>query len=159
MKQALVDFLHNEFERLKGRNPSYSLRSFAKKLQVNPSALSEVMNGKRMPTSRFGGVVSKALKLSETEHQRLVGNLPKKNTSSLMNQIARDSSYLQLERDQYEVIEHWHYFAILSLTETRGFRIYAGVDCQTLGDFHHRSDRSTRLFDGCNSCTKNQDDM
>ncbi|WP_413558003.1 hypothetical protein [Bdellovibrio sp. HCB209] len=40
------DFLYEEFKKRRTKEPSYSLRGFARDLEMNPSRLSEIMNGK-----------------------------------------------------------------------------------------------------------------
>ena len=39
--------LHDEFSSARIKNPMFSLRAFARKLNLPPSALSEILNGKR----------------------------------------------------------------------------------------------------------------
>lgn len=45
--ESYQHYLESEFENRKIRNPSYSLRAFARDLQTSPSRLSEALNGKR----------------------------------------------------------------------------------------------------------------
>lgn len=45
-------FLQDELSTRCARNPSYSLRSFAKLLEISPSALSALINGKRPLTNK-----------------------------------------------------------------------------------------------------------
>jgi uncharacterized protein (TIGR02147 family) len=122
MKHPLVSLIENEFTRLRLRNPAFSLRALAKKLKVNPSALSEVLSGKRLPTLRFGNQVTEALLLSESEKQVVLSSLHKKNTLHRVKAMQSGVVFVQLERDQYEVIGQWFNFAILALADTRGFK-------------------------------------
>jgi uncharacterized protein (TIGR02147 family) len=122
MKQPLVSLIENELSRMKLRNSAYSLRAFAKRLRVNPSALSEILSGKRLPTLRFGQQVVASLNLPAGERKALLESLFNKNTSSRVRALRAGAPYTQIEQDQYEVIGKWYYFAILSLAETRGFQ-------------------------------------
>ena len=44
---ALQNKLRCRYIEIQNRNPAYSLRSFSRKLQINPSALCEILKGKR----------------------------------------------------------------------------------------------------------------
>jgi transcriptional regulator with XRE-family HTH domain len=46
------DYLAQELLRRKERNPSYSLRSFARDLRLSPSCVSEILNNKRSPSPK-----------------------------------------------------------------------------------------------------------
>ena len=110
---AIQRTLSEALTNAKIKNPSFSLRAFAKKLKINPSALSEILNGKRV--------------ISESLARRLVDNLaldPKEKQSvlSLFDQTANsgetiDDNYLELSVDHFKTISEWYHFAILSLME------------------------------------------
>ncbi len=57
-------FLQSEFERRKGANPRYSLRSFARLLAVDHSTLSQILRGKRRLTSRVVETLGRRLRLT-----------------------------------------------------------------------------------------------
>lgn len=46
----LANLLNKEFEKRKKKNRSYSLRSFAASLKMDPTSLLRIMNNKRLPT-------------------------------------------------------------------------------------------------------------
>lgn len=56
-------YLQSEFENRRVRNPSYSLRAYARDLGMSPSRLSEAINGKRGISSEIGQGLVEALKL------------------------------------------------------------------------------------------------
>lgn len=114
---AIQRTLSEALTNAKIKNPAFSLRAFAKRLKINPSALSEILNGKRC--------------ISEGLAKRLVDNLaldPKSRQSvlSLFEPETQDEkksdNYLELSVDQFKVISEWYHFAILSLAETEGFQ-------------------------------------
>lgn len=47
----LARLLRKEFDKRKKKNRSYSLRSYAASLKMDPTSLLRIMNGKRLPTS------------------------------------------------------------------------------------------------------------
>ena len=54
MPQGLRPFLKMELDSRIKKNPSYSLRSFAKSLNISHAALSQILNGKRNLTKKNG---------------------------------------------------------------------------------------------------------
>lgn len=74
-------YLQSEFENRRTRNPSYSLRAFARDLEMSPSRLSEAVNGKRGISSEIAAMLVRAIGLDgidaeifllsvEAEHSR-----------------------------------------------------------------------------------------
>lgn len=112
--------LRERLDQLKTKNNSFSLRAFARLLDVSPASLSEFLNGKRVLSPKM------LLKLAD----RLC--LPPEDFSVLNDKINRDKKGLthtpessrktiQLQNDQYYLVADWHYYAILCLAETKEF--------------------------------------
>ncbi len=112
-------------ERLK-RNPRFSLRSFAQLLQMSPSGLSEVLNGKKKLS------IAKALGLAERLH--LKGREREYFLSLVQIDFAKtleEKSFIQhqLRRlnphklsfdhdiDAFQVISEWYHLPILEFTD------------------------------------------
>lgn len=115
--------IQNEFKRLQGKNPKFSLRSFAKKIQLHPSLVSKILTGKGSITLTTFAKICSALRLESEEIQKITHHLRKRNLRILnglpTNKIA--GVYTLLKDEQLEVLSHWKYFAILSLFETQKF--------------------------------------
>lgn len=102
---SMPEILQSELAKRKELNPSYSLRAFAKFLDISPATLSQVISEKRhlgrkgqeKILDKLGIVSSNELSLPEVEKPKL-----------------------KLEEDIFEMIAKWHYFAILSLSEVKG---------------------------------------
>ena len=67
-KIDLIDLLNNEFKHRYENNPHYSLRAFARDLDVQPATLSHILNRKRVPSNEFKNKSYKALELSKVEN-------------------------------------------------------------------------------------------
>ncbi|HAG92455.1 MAG TPA: hypothetical protein DCL41_11310, partial [Bdellovibrionales bacterium] len=65
--QNAVEMLNSEFNKRKGRNPNFSLRSFAKWLKISPAQLSQMMTGKRPITINSAQKIGDRLGLSPIE--------------------------------------------------------------------------------------------
>jgi len=125
--------LLSEMERAQSRNPKYSLRAFAKKLGLAPSALSELLSGKRRITGKLARQILLNLEVTENINiQELIKECSKSrgevrreslletNKSSGTGAVAAPN-YMQVNMDQYHLISDWYYFAILSLSECADF--------------------------------------
>lgn len=103
--------LLEEFTRSRARNPRFSMRAFASRIDVAQSVLSELLNGNRPLTKKTARRILQGLSRDPQEISRIL-------ESSGENQIA----YTQLDMDQFHLISDWYYYAILSLCATEGFR-------------------------------------
>ena len=111
--QGLGAYLKAELKRRQERNPCFSLRSFAKWLNISPAQLSQMMSGKRTVTGKTLGKVSERLGLSPVERlQFMQASFPDFVENGAAESIA-------LSEDQFRLISDWYHLAILSLTELR----------------------------------------
>lgn len=120
----LQTLLHDEFRRRKEKNTQYSLRSFARHLSLSPGFLSMLMNGKRTLSNEKLHLVAQKLALSPQELQALMleGLTPAKAPASQ-----------RLAQEQFELIAHWHHYAILSLARVRGQKATPAWIAERLG--------------------------
>jgi uncharacterized protein (TIGR02147 family) len=107
MQNEITKTLVNEFNLAKARNPSYSLRAFASRLGIHVSALSEIMNGKRVITKKMGRRILEGLCYHPTSIEEILNDKERVADISL---------------DYFKVISDWYYFAILSLAEVDNFQ-------------------------------------
>lgn len=118
---ALQNLLNMKLTELRVKNPSYSMRAFAKKAGLTSSALSEILRGKRRVSRELAERVAQRLCLAPDQASALLELFPAKLT---YDATAREAaiSYTQLNMDHFYVISDWYHFAILSLVETQGYR-------------------------------------
>lgn len=107
--------LQTEFARLKNKNPSYSLRSFARSLGVVPSALSEILSSDRPITKKMGQKILTHLSVAPDTYYELM-------TAPQLRHTPVAPNYIQLNMDHYYIVTDWYYYAVLSLVEVRGFK-------------------------------------
>ncbi len=110
-------WLQSEFQRRLRRNPRYSLRAFARQLDVDPSTLSKCLSGKRKITKRFINMVCE--KASE-------------DSLAMLTRAVKDE-YYKLSYDVWEVIADWHHYAILEATYINNFSVNPTAVAQLLG--------------------------
>lgn len=108
--------LQAELVRRCNQNPRYSLRAFARMLEIEPSALSKILSGKRgISRTKFKCFVEKlGLEPSVTKSLSPSRRLRKAPEP-------KQPHYQQLTLDSFQVIADWYHYAILELTHVEGF--------------------------------------
>lgn len=94
-------------------NSQYSLRAFAKSLEVEPSALSKILNGKRSITPRMFERLSGKLNLKEEEYDYYHPKNAHLQTKKVESQ--------PVDSDAFHFICDWYHYAILELIQTKDF--------------------------------------
>ena len=110
----LKTYLQEELVLRCNRNPSYSLRSFAKAIGVSPSFLSKLLNGQRRITEEVFQKIVTNLNLEPDVRNAFMGEEAK---SSELEMAFRD---LQLE--YFKIISDWYHYALIELTNLDGFK-------------------------------------
>jgi uncharacterized protein (TIGR02147 family) len=124
------ELLRAEFDQRVKHNPRYSLRAFAKALDIAPSRLSEVFRGKQGLSLSWAERISDVLKfdderkqhfcdLVEAEHARLASRR-RMAQHRLKNYEQRMEKLLRL--DAFEMVADWTHGAIRELVLTDGFK-------------------------------------
>lgn len=133
-----VVIIREIFEERKNKNPQYSLRAFAKSLEIDASSLSAILSCKRaLPLNRIDDFVSK-LKLSDEQSAIFAQSLLGRATSVIRNTQETNSYKLDGE-EFFSVIAEWEYFAVLSLTNLKDFEPSSEWISQRLGILQQRA--------------------
>lgn len=114
-----VEWLHSEFSKRHHRNPSFSLRAFARFLGVAPGPLSEILGRKRQLSVRQAELIAKRLGFTEMEKGHFLALVENHSASSPELPPIR---YRRIAADNFAVVADWYHLALLSLFETRGFQ-------------------------------------
>lgn len=126
-----LTILKNVFLKRQAKNPSYSLRAFAKALGVSHTALSFVFSGKRELNSKLVVKIVDKLDLSFRQRKLFLaefnhGLINSKNESA-------EESFNLIDEDQFNLIAEWQHYAILSLLETKDFKMDSDWISKRLG--------------------------
>lgn len=127
--------IKEEFGRRLKKNARYSLRSFARALDIDGGALSRILAGQKIPTPEIAEKILSHLPLSSKDAQRFMFSIAqtyeergvqrkKKEIRALLDEIKNQPSIAErdLTPEIFSVISDWHHYAILQLTETKAFR-------------------------------------
>ncbi len=99
------------------RNPNYSLRSFARSLKVEPSALSQMINGKRPITEKMKLRLGSALGIGTDQ----LSKIPNSDIAAVAS-LKNNTEVQKLTLDTFATISDWYHYAILELTHVIGFQ-------------------------------------
>lgn len=127
---AIQAKIRSHFAQLQRKNPAFSLRAFALKLDISPSALSEIMAGKRKVSKKMAVKLLDRMYLDPKESEeikllfdgKLQGQAADADSKSVLNKYKKNINFLKLSSDQFNVISEWQHFALLSLMETKDFQ-------------------------------------
>lgn len=104
-------WLEEQFAERCGRNSRYSLRAFAGLLQLDPASTSQLLSGKRNPSSRQLFKICARLGVDAKANSLL----------QFFAEEERDEKSLILGADQFSVIADWYHYAILELSTLKEF--------------------------------------
>lgn len=108
--QVLMQYM----EKIRQKNPAFSLRAFSKKVGISPGRMSELMAGKRQMTFYYADRISDGLKLTDAEREEL---------RAFSNVRGRKLANSRVLRDQeVEMLSSWEYYAILNVLNLNGIK-------------------------------------
>ena len=114
--------IKEEFSRKQRVNEHYSLRAFARDLNMHPSTLSQVLNGHRpLPLKDSLNVVNK-LKLGPKDRTLFLESLYRRKTSLDKISLLPSEESFMLDESYYKVIAEWEHYAVLELFELKNFK-------------------------------------
>jgi uncharacterized protein (TIGR02147 family) len=127
-----IDFrftLQEEFLKRVRRNSRYSIRAFAKSLEMDHSTLAKLLRGERPLGNRARQKLQAKLGLGPDE--------------------TRETDYAQLSLDTFTLIADWHHYAILELMRLENFRPDLKWIARTLGIPHAEVAAAVQRLERC----------
>lgn len=124
------DFIRRELEERSQLNPRFSLRAFARILDLSPSFLSEVLSEKRGLSVDVAANIGKKLGLSNHELAYFCDLVMEKHArtdaarSIAQYKVSRQvhPKYYEIQLESFQVISEWYHYAILELTALKDFK-------------------------------------
>lgn len=101
------------------KNPQFSLRAFARLVDVNPAVLSRVLSGKRKMTFNLAVRIADALVLGPEERERLYSFYLSHETSGNVDEVKREK---ELSIDCFNAMKEWYHYGITQLLYIDEFR-------------------------------------
>jgi len=130
-QQSIQFHVRAKFLDLQTKNSRFSLRAFAAKLDVNPGALSHILNGKRNVSRRLAEKISFKLELDPQLRSEILSGFPVKR--GYRKSASAEPRYLELDAADFKVSAEWEHFAIMSLINCQGFNSSSEWIAERLG--------------------------
>ncbi len=102
-------------------NPSYSLRAFARDLDVHPSTMSQIIKGNRSLPFKDSAHIVRKLKLGPIDRTLFMESLMRKKTNIDDIKIDALDQRFMLDESYYKIIAEWEHFAFLDLFDLSDF--------------------------------------
>lgn len=128
-----IQLLKEGLSRKQRINPRYSLRSFARDLDVHPATLSQVFKGHRPLPFKNSKKVAQKLGLSPKEQTLFFESFFQSKTKLDAIQVDQNDERFMLDESHFKVIAEWEHYAALTLFDTEGFEPTAEVIASRLG--------------------------
>jgi len=137
------DILEDELDRRYKTNPMYSMRAFARDLDIHPSRLCEVLQGKQGLSESSASKITASLDLSKNERDYFVNlviaqdsrsktmRVVAKKNASKIRELHQETKLMDI--DSFRVISDWYHFALMELTTLEGFSSDPAWISQKLG--------------------------
>lgn len=110
----LKSYLQEELVHRCNRNPAYSLRSFAKALDISPSFLSKLLNGQRRITNPIFQKLTANLNLDPS----IIASFKTGDSTATESEV----EFRNLQLEYFRIISDWYHYALIELTKVNGFK-------------------------------------
>jgi uncharacterized protein (TIGR02147 family) len=138
--QTYRDFIFEEFKKRKTKNSSYSMRAFARDLEMNASRLSEILNGKVGLSDLKGAEIAERFGLTGKDREYFLDLIRAEHArSSIAKKEARERvhMYLMDERtlteSEFHSVADWRNLAVLELLAIPDIETSAASFAKRLG--------------------------
>lgn len=135
-----ISKLKEQFSLKQKSNPHYSLRAYARDLDIHPATLSQILKGNRgLPLKNSARVLS-ALKLDTSEKSLFLDSFIKTRSSLNSIRIEPMKDQMILNESHYKIIAEWEHYAVIELFELDHFEVTVETVAEMLGISHLRSE-------------------
>ncbi len=121
-----------ELSRRCERNPRYSLRAFARSLGFEPTVISQILSGKRIPSYQTAERLVIALGLNPEDSERFYSSLAHVQKHRVLKRLSpffrsfstnlAPNPQRDLNLELFKIIADWYHYAILALTQTKHYQ-------------------------------------
>lgn len=134
-----IEILRRELNKRTAKNRRYSLRAYARFLEIHISALSRIFSGKQDLTPESGVNIAFKLQLGSDERRKFIRSIlqaretrDQKKLGDLIESPNLRPAAVKLTLDEYKKVARLSCLALLELTKTRGFQSDANWIADTL---------------------------
>lgn len=127
-QEVYLQILQREFDKKKEKNVRYSLRVFAKNLEIDHSTLSQIFSRKRGLSDKLARKIADNMTLTHHEKQKFLTSVDtcfarakkkKAAAAEKMSQISKFNNTVVVHNDPLNTINHWRYIAVYELVSNK----------------------------------------
>lgn len=157
-------YINHEFKKRCARRPAYSLRAFARDLDVGVSSLSEFLSAKSGLSLQMADHISNKLNLNEEHKEHFKNLIIAKYARSIKMRKEAKTKVLSLSRSdsskiseaQFRLISDWYYLAMLDYIELKNGNIEIDQAAADLGLNRQIVNKTLRILQEQKLVRKNQ---
>lgn len=118
-----IQILRNDYEVKRKRNAAFSMRSYARFLDIEASSLLSILKGKRkIPKTKIESIAERLSLTGKQKKMFVQSNLNETGEAAFASQTPNDEKFLLKEEAHFTVVAEWEHYAILSLLEVKDFK-------------------------------------
>jgi uncharacterized protein (TIGR02147 family) len=117
----IISKINSEFDRRKAINPRYSLRAYAKSLNLDVSVLSRILANKSPISPKILTKIAVPLAITPEEFRKIEDEILQSKKSRRAAPHAETSAIQQLQVEEFKIIQDWYNYVILELTNIKDF--------------------------------------
>jgi uncharacterized protein (TIGR02147 family) len=110
------EFLQFQYQQRRNRNPRYSMRAFARTLDLNPGRVSQYFDNERSITKSAGISIATKLDLDPTQKEYFL------HLIEIDNKEKRGDHIRLMKEDELSMLVEWYHDAVASLANTADFQ-------------------------------------
>lgn len=99
------------------KNPQFSLRAFAKKVDASPAVISRILSGKRKLTKKMASKIAEALCLPPSEKEE-IDNL----FNSDQDFLNQDQAGKELSLECFNAMKDWYHYGVTQMINLHSFK-------------------------------------
>jgi uncharacterized protein (TIGR02147 family) len=120
-KVSPQDFIRNELQRRIDKNPRYTMRAFAKSLNLNIGTLSSLLQGRRPLTQKTAVRLFEKLGTAPHKQSEILEAIDASRAPTAQIEASLLRGRMELDEEIFQTISAWYHYGILQLVRTDNF--------------------------------------
>ncbi len=116
-QMVFAEWFQREYLKRRQINSSFSIRAFARFLDLEPATVSQLLSGKRKPSVKFTHKLFLRLEVTPSERDEILASVVRRGDAEMPLK-----SYHTIALDSFKLLADWYHYGILELTSVMDFR-------------------------------------
>lgn len=118
--KTVLQMIQEQYSRKNEKNSSFSLRAYAKYLEISPATLSRILSQQIEITPKIFSIIAPKLELSSEVQDKVMQELQNEKHDNNIRRV--DISGMSfIEKEKFNIIADWYHYAILHMCGLDGF--------------------------------------